>query len=276
MSSNKKMYIVLISIIVICAVVFMYYAFNPVSKEKVAVPVAQEELEKAAAVVNEHVPKVIPKPESEPEPEKESVQLLTDPEVIKLADCIIKLQPRTTPFVAKFMAIHIIKESGKKKLDPDLVAAQIWVESEFNPNATSSKAARGLMQVRYEVWKNAPQLQSNGVDAKHKIYWIDANIQSGTDILAAFIKEANGNLPVALNRYWTGNPKMDGSPWKNEYVSKILYFYFKIREHKLHGVPLEVEEIEAAQIPMDISISSSVKSLPAGVGLPLKAGGEKK
>lgn len=182
-----------------------------------------------------------------------SEKLLNDPEVTKLADCIIKLQPRTTPFVAKYMAMHIIRESAKKKLDPDLVASQIWVESEFNPNATSSKAARGLIQVRYEVWKNTPQLQSNGVDAKHKIYWIDANIQSATDILASFLAEANGNLPVALNRYWTGNPKMEGPPWKNEYVAKILFYYFKIREHKLNGTPLEVEEIEAAPIEVWIN-----------------------
>jgi hypothetical protein len=273
---KKHLYSIIGAVILtICVSVFLFpNIFKVVDNKQVGVvPVAKEELEKAVAAVQEHVPKVIT---IEPEPEKESVQLLTDPEVIKLADCIIKLQPRTTPFVAKFMAIHIIKESGKKKLDPDLVAAQIWVESEFNPNATSTKGARGLMQVRYEVWKNTPQLQSNGVDAKHKIYWIDANIQSGTDIFASFIKEAAGNIPVALNRYWTGNPKMDGPPWRNEYVSKILYFYFKIREHKLHGVPLEVEEIEAAQIPIETSISSSVKSLSVGSGYSKSTGGERK
>jgi hypothetical protein len=172
-----------------------------------------------------------------------------DPEINTLADCIIKLQPKTTPFVAKYIAANIIKESTLKSLDSDLVASQIWVESEFNPNATSSKGARGLMQVRYEVWKDSPLLKDNGVDVKHKIYWIDANIQCGTDILAKFIKEANGDIPIALNRYWTGSPKMEKKPWENEYVAKILYYYFKIREHKLHGTPLEAEEIAAAPIP---------------------------
>jgi len=174
---------------------------------------------------------------------------LDTPEVVSLADAIIKLQPRTTPFVAKFMAMHIIAESNNKKLDPDLVAAQMWVESEFNPNATSKMGAIGLLQVRYSTWKTEPELKDNGVDVKHKLYWIDANIKCGTDILAKYLAESGGNIAVALHRYYCGNPKLEKKPWETEYVSKILYYYFKIREHRLNGTPLEAEEIAAAPTP---------------------------
>jgi len=184
---------------------------------------------------------------------------LDTPEIASLADSIIKLQPRTTPFVAKFMAMHIINESREKKLDPDLVAAQMWVESEFNPNATSKMGAVGLLQVRYTTWKAEPELKDNGVDVKHKLYWIDANIKCGTDILAKYLAEANGNIAVALHRYYCGNPKLEKKPWETEYVSKILYYYFKIREHRLNGTPLEAEEIAAAPVPEPNS--STVKTV---------------
>jgi hypothetical protein len=172
------------------------------------------------------------------------------PEIIQIADAIIKLQPRTTPFVAKFMALNIVRECEKKKLDPDLVTAQIFVESEFNSNATSPAKARGLMQVRYEIWKKEPQLKDNGVDAMHKLYWIDVNIASGTDILRTFLDEAKGDLAKALYRYYCGSPQLEKgkSPWQHEYVAKILYYYFKIRDHRLHGIPIEIEEIIAAPV----------------------------
>jgi len=175
------------------------------------------------------------------------------PDILQIADAIIKLQPRTTPFVAKFMALHIVQECAKKKLDPDLVTAQIFVESEFNPNATSSAKARGLMQVRYEIWKKEPQLKDNGVDAMHKLYWIDANIACGTDILRSFLDEAKGDLAKALYRYYCGSPQLEKgkAPWEHTYVAKILYYYFKIRDHRLHGIPIEAEEIAAAPVILE-------------------------
>ena len=195
------------------------------------------------------------------------------PDIIQIADAIIKLQPRTTPFVAKFMALHIVRECEKKKLDPDLVTAQIFVESEFNPNATSGMKARGLTQVRYEIWKKEPQLKDNGVDAMHKLYWIDANIASGTDILRTFLDEAKGDLAKALYRYYCGSTQLEKgkAPWQHEYVAKILYYYFKIRDHRLHGIPIEAEEIAAAPVILEVvpapkAAVSPTTAMGAGMG----------
>jgi soluble lytic murein transglycosylase-like protein len=41
----------------------------------------------------------------------------------------------------------IYQEARSRRLNPDLVAAVIWVESGFNPSAISHKGAIGLMQV---------------------------------------------------------------------------------------------------------------------------------
>jgi len=184
-------------------------------------------------------------------PQPKEISPLDTPEVVSLADCVIKLQPKTTPFVAKFMAMNIIKESKLKKLDPDLVLALIYTESEINPNALSQKGAVGLMQVRFQTWKAEPELKDNGVDVRHKLFWIDSNIKCGTDILARYIEESKGNIGAALYRYNTGDPKMTKRPWEIEYVSKVLYYHYKIREHKLNGVMLEEEELMAAPTPVN-------------------------
>jgi len=186
-----------------------------------------------------------------------------DPEVIKLADCVIKLQPKTTPFVAKFVAMNIIKESAAKKLDPDLILALIYTESEVNPNALSPKGAIGLMQVRYQTWKSAPELKDNGVDARHKLYWIDSNISCGTDILAKYLEESKGDIGAALFRYNTGDPKLTKPPWQNEYVAKILYYHYKIREHKLSGAMLEPDEL-AATPETQKPVPTPSKEIPSG------------
>jgi len=182
--------------------------------------------------------------------EKTNTNPLDNEEVAKLADCIIKLQPKTTPWVAKYISMHTIKESKEKGLDYDLVTALMYVESMFNVNALSTKGAVGLMQVRYSTWKEQPELVDNGVGSKHKLYWIELNIKCGTDILAKYLAEAKGNMAAALFRYNTGDPKLTKAPWEVEYINKIFYYYYKIREHRLHGTPLEEEEIAAASMPV--------------------------
>jgi NADH:ubiquinone oxidoreductase subunit 3 (subunit A) len=208
---------------------------------------SKSELETAYSDLKNRAPEII---EKEIPVEVRLESPFNTPEIIQIADAIIKLQPKTTPFVAKFMALHITRECEAKKLDPDLVTAQLWVESEFNPNALSKAGAVGLGQVRYEIWKQTPQLTDNGVTAKHKLYWIDNNIQSSTSILRSFLDEAKGDLARALYRYYCGSKELEKgkAPWNHEYVAKILYYYFKIRDHRLYGIPIEVEEIAAAPV----------------------------
>lgn len=175
-----------------------------------------------------------------PVPVQDSYKYLPfdDRKVKALADCILLLQPRQTPFVASFIALHIVNESNASNIDPDLVAALMYVESQYNPNATSNMDAIGLMQVRYVTWKAEPILTDNGVDKKSKLYWIDNNIKCGVLILSAFIKESNGNIATALFRYNTGG-KLAKNSWEVEYNNKVLYYFYKIREHQLGGTPLE-------------------------------------
>jgi len=170
--------------------------------------------------------------------------------VREVARCIMKLRPMTTPYMAVYIAANIVQESGKKGLDPYLVLGLIFAESTLNPNAESKMGALGLMQVRYITWKLEPELKSNGVDVRHKLFWIDANIKAGTDILARFIKEAGGNIGTALYRYNTGILKLTKNPWEIEYVSKVLYYTYRIRQHVKEGNKLDAEEVLKASHPV--------------------------
>ena len=164
------------------------------------------------------------------------------PKVKSLAECILLLQPKQTPFVAHYIALNVLNESQAKNLDPDLVLALMFVESSFITHSASKADAVGLMQVRYPTWKLEPELVDNGVDKRSKLYWIDLNIKCGTDILARYYDESGKNIAKALYRYYSGDTKLAKKPWEIEYINKIMYYYYRIREHQINGTPLEQEE----------------------------------
>lgn len=98
--------------------------------------------------------------------------------------------------------------SCKHKVDFNLIVGMIGVESSFNPYAISSVGARGLMQVRYGVWKyhlNIPNIM--------RLHNIHEGIEYGILAFLQCRKEAKGNLIMALQKY---------SGTKNQvYVTKI-------------------------------------------------------
>ena len=159
-----------------------------------------------------------------------------------IAYCIQMLQPKHSPETAKLIAVAIIKEANEKGLDPDLITAQAFVESEFNIFARSEKDAVGLLQVRYPTWKAEPELQTNGVNARHKLYWVELNVKCGTDIFKRYYEESGGKIGPTLFRYLTGNPKMEKKPWEVEYINKIMYYTFRIKEAQRLNLHLDPED----------------------------------
>lgn len=149
----------------------------------------------------------------------------------KILKVVEQLQPRLDPTILDDLVKAVISESKKKNLDPYTILGLIFVESSIDPLKESNKNAVGFMQVRFPTWKEQPELISNGVDKKYKLFWTKENIKCGTDIFTKFDKEANYDITKTLYRYNSGSAELpkDISRFDIEYVNKILYYTYKIR-----------------------------------------------
>lgn len=99
----------------------------------------------------------------------------------------------------------ITQYSNKHKLDPDLVAALVWLESGGNELAYSRSGAVGLMQVMPRDGLAASFMCANGPCFKDRpstdeLRNPENNIAFGTKYLAGLIRR-NGNLRDALKSY---------------------------------------------------------------------------
>jgi len=114
----------------------------------------------------------------------------------------------------------LLNEAGERYgVEPKLLKAIMMQESRGNPNAVSQKGAKGLMQIMPSNFK------ATGITD-----WTDPrqNIFAGAQIMAENIKNAGGNIPLAL-RYYNGG--YDRSRWgsQNEaYPGAVLAHYQRI------------------------------------------------
>lgn len=114
----------------------------------------------------------------------------------------------------------VMLSANKFKVDPFLVASIIVKESTVNYMARSS-VAHGLMQIHWAVHKKTI-LNAFGsrVNEVRDIYVPETNIDIGTWILSNYIKSADGNIRVALGKYYG---KQDGN-----YINGVLDRYLNI------------------------------------------------
>ncbi len=108
----------------------------------------------------------------------------------------------------------INKYASKYQVDPHLVVAIMRNESKFNPNALSSKGAKGLMQIAPITGRWASEKLAIENYEEEMLYDIDLNIQIGCWYLDILHQEFNSNLDLIIAAYNAGNGNV--SKWINQ------------------------------------------------------------
>lgn len=117
------------------------------------------------------------------------------------ADALVRVDPEDTflPVKVKLLDVpfarYIADSARAHGVAPELVASVIAVESNFNPNAVSWRAARGLMQLMPETAARF------GVTS---IFDPQQNIEAGTRYLKELLLRYNGDLALTLAAYNAG------------------------------------------------------------------------
>lgn len=119
----------------------------------------------------------------------------------------------------------ITKEASKNNIDPYLLLSVVKIESNFNPNATSNKGAKGLMQMIYSTALEVNQkLKIYDTISEDELYDVDFNLTIGADYFGMLIKRYNGNYYLAICAYNAGLGNVD--KWiENGIVSENLDDY---------------------------------------------------
>ena len=114
------------------------------------------------------------------------------------------INPAFPPQIFQWCSL-ITHYANKNGLDPNLVAALIWQESNGNPAAYSKSGAVGLMQIMPNDGLAASFICVNGPcfanrPSTKKLKDPEFNISYGTRMLARLLKK-NGNIRDALKAY---------------------------------------------------------------------------
>jgi len=94
----------------------------------------------------------------------------------------------------------IIKNAADKhKIDPALIKAIIFVESGYDPMATSKKGAVGLMQIMPDTFASL---------STEDMYNPVHNINAGVEYLKFLLNQFDGDLELAIAAYNAGSSKV--------------------------------------------------------------------
>jgi len=167
---------------------------------------------------------------------------------------VVAIEPEEifTPIAAKPVVKPPYRElveaaAAHYKVDADLIASVIAVESNFDPKAVSRKKARGLMQLMPET---AARLGVRNIEDPQE------NIDAGTRYLRELLQKYNNNLVLALAAYNAGPERIERygrvPPFAEtiSYVRRVKRGYENNKSDTLKKKTARAESIAASSLPL--------------------------
>jgi len=128
----------------------------------------------------------------------------------------------------------VIQEAERLRVPVSLALAVAHAESNFNPNARSSRGARGVMQIM-------PLTAQAEYGIAPRLLWHPRlNIRLGLHFLKRLIRRYDGRVDLALSHYNGGSavgtpPNARVIPATARYVAKVRRLRRHYRDRLLHG-----------------------------------------
>lgn len=134
------------------------------------------------------------------------------------------------------------------ELDPDLLEAIIWQESNYNP-VCKLGSCYGLMQVNDIYHRNRANKFSKSIKSVNDWYDIDTNIKVGADLFWDILCACDGNETKALMMYNMGNrgATLYDSGVVSDYAKSVLNKRDVIKEERLRGENLWLKRLAQIQ-----------------------------
>ena len=103
----------------------------------------------------------------------------------------------------------VVGHAENYELDPALVAAVIYRESHFDPNAVSESGAVGLMQLLPSTADGIAELTGGTAFRPDDLYDPEINVRYGSFYLRRLLTKYDGDLRLALAAYHAGQGNVD-------------------------------------------------------------------
>ena len=170
------------------------------------------------------------------------IQTLSSIAPSKKTGCVVEATGRAVPPMPtppRDISRIVMRAASDAGVNPDLVMAVIWVESQFNPRAESVKNARGLMQLMPET--AARFHVANPFDPAQ-------NIRGGTSYLRWLLDRFDGDLRLALGAYNAGENAVAAFNGVPRFPETISYVANVIRLYSAAD-PSEAARVAAGRAP---------------------------
>ena len=118
---------------------------------------------------------------------------------LHITNYILKYYKKVPPVLAREIAKVALEKSAEHNVSFHVIVAVMEVESNFDPFSVSklkTDPARGLMQVRYNVWK-----ESLGMKSAYDLHSVTGGIDAGTRVLRTYLDQTKNNLEKTLYKY---------------------------------------------------------------------------